>query len=272
MKFEIKEELVLMEATGNINTPQIDINDMEPLLKCSPESLKQEENDSVWQNRQGNQAEIPDFIEHCECDEDEDEAMDTLEFSLAQSDKKLPDKDVSRLQKELSHLPFDAVLKILLLYNMDIKSSIRLGRDYILPDLVPQWVKDHFVANMAIERAMLPIKKPKEQSPHFYMADQFENVVSSASLVDFYYKEKNAIEESWSFGQEPELSQTEKEALELKMAKCKISIVECKPRSTKRRGRKNKRRSVKKEYPKSLNSDPFSSPNTKSKRLSEPEQ
>uniref|UniRef100_A0A8R1I4C3 Uncharacterized protein n=1 Tax=Caenorhabditis japonica TaxID=281687 RepID=A0A8R1I4C3_CAEJA len=194
----------------------IPVDDKSRFLKRR--TKKKADNDYHPSHDPGSVAEIPEMLHGDVLEDDYD-----LCVGLP-PEKDIPDDDVRRLKQELTHLPFDTVLRILTMYEYDIDATIEVGRQMVVPDLVPQYIKDIVVANIATERSINPSRGASYKE--FYFAKDFKGVVDTKTLVDFYYKEKNKIGNNWRM-ERSEVSAVDEDERDLseRMAKNNISIV-----------------------------------------------
>uniref|UniRef100_A0A1I7V2J4 Fork-head domain-containing protein n=1 Tax=Caenorhabditis tropicalis TaxID=1561998 RepID=A0A1I7V2J4_9PELO len=138
-------------------------------------------------------AELPEIEEFGSSVAHEDN--DREEVIGSPSKYQLTNDDATKLKKEITHLPFETILKIFAFYHHNIPITIAAAHQMRAPQLMPQTVKDMFVANIPLERETNPTKKELYKS--FYMSNSFDKVVNNKTLVNFYYNEKNKIGGNW---------------------------------------------------------------------------
>ncbi|CAB02961.2 Coiled-coil domain-containing protein [Caenorhabditis elegans] len=226
VKYEIKEESFsseeLFKSELNEMMALIDYKQFAPKL----ESVKIEQTD-VELNHQKykaeNLAEIPDFIEE-KCDEfDDDEYI----LQPTGEDSKFTHNDMNRVLRETG-LPTEVAFGICSFNDYNVAETIEMSKDFVVPDMIPQFVQDIFVAKIAETRDAFKQKKTHSaEFKEFYLAELFHNIVEPKLLVENYYNQKNKIGNNWRMDRvEEQMTDEERQILEEKMKACNISIIE----------------------------------------------
>lgn len=161
-------------------------------------------------------------IPECLIGESHDTDRESTVMSLPK--RQVDDEDIRRLKQAAPHLPDDVILRVLFYHEYDVDAAILVAQQMHYPDLMPQFCKDIYVANIAAERDANPTRR--EPYKEFYFEKQLAEVVDSKTLVNFYYQEKNKIFGNWrlnNFGEED--TPEERVFLEERMKSAGISLI-----------------------------------------------
>ncbi|EFO94940.1 hypothetical protein CRE_08731 [Caenorhabditis remanei] len=181
-------------------------------------------------------ADIPDVLDRSLTEEEPDRECHLMK----KPESRVSSRQMRRLKTEITHLPFDTVMKILAYYHYNIDIAIAAAKQMSTPQLLPKPTQALFKANIPYEREQNPTKK--QPYKEFYMAKKFRKVADNKTLVDFYYNEKNKIDGNWRLERDDRVPMTSEERVEMqeRMASCGIYIRRRDPTATNRKTRGKK--------------------------------
>uniref|UniRef100_A0A1I7V277 CUE domain-containing protein n=1 Tax=Caenorhabditis tropicalis TaxID=1561998 RepID=A0A1I7V277_9PELO len=168
-------------------------------------------------------AHCPEYKEFDKDEDDDDDDEREIPLTLEPLTE-FTQQDLARLKQAAPHLPDDSAVQILSFYNYNVDRAIKQAQQMVVPTLIPETHQKMIVANIAMEKDFNPTKK--QPYKEFYLQNFMQKTVSSQTLVDFYYREKNKIGGNWRLEHDdPEETPESKAEFEEKLKTAGISFV-----------------------------------------------